>query len=106
MPIMITVNEECQSGQSGLPGNDRTVLSWQTVAVLSCLLPPPVPTFVELWGWRISGRALGQGEPGPGSEGPDETHGVREKEIQGEVHLREEIEIHQRPESSPVVERS
>ena len=100
---MITVNYECQSG---LPGNDGSVLSWETVCVLPCLLPAPVPTLGELWSWGVSGRALGQSQPGPSSEGPEETHGVRQSEIQGEVHLGKEVEIHQRPESSPVVEGS
>ena len=39
-----------------LPGNDRSVLCWETVlTVLSSLLSPPVPAVVELWSWRVSG---------------------------------------------------
>ena len=95
------------STQSGLPGNNRSVLSWPTdtdsVPSLLGLLRAPVAAVVELWTCWISGRALSEGEGGACSEAPKETHQVRQGQVQTEVHLGEEVEIHQRPETSPVV---
>ena len=90
---MITV-AMCVS-QSRLPGNNRSVLSRPTISSLSLLLSTPVAAFVELRSRRVSGRALGESESGASCDGPEETHQVGEGQVQGEVHLGEEVEIHQ-----------
>jgi len=64
----------------------------------------PVLAVVVVGFCWISARTLGQGESSPGDGGPDEPHHVGHHQVLLRVHAREEVEVHQRPQTSPEVE--